>query len=93
MKWTRTSTAGIAITIATITIETARRGLHAIFTDRFGWMLNQTPFHYLLVWLTVQPVDPTVTSMLARLPSALAGSLTVLVVYVLGIAGLVFVSG
>jgi hypothetical protein len=67
-----------------LSIETAQRGLNAIFTDRFGWMLNQPPLHYILVWLSVQPVDPVTTSMLARLPSALAGSLTVLVVYGLG---------
>jgi hypothetical protein len=67
-----------------LSIETAQRGLNAIFIDRFGWMLNQPPLHYILVWLSVQPVDPVTTSMLARLPSALAGSLTVLVVYGLG---------
>lgn len=65
-------------------IEVAQRGLSAIFTDRFGWMRVQTPLHYVLVWLTIQPVDPTQTAFLVRLPSALAGSLTPLVVYSLG---------
>lgn len=65
-------------------IEVAQRGLNAIFTDRFGWMHVQTPLHYLQVWLTIQPVDPTITSLLVRLPSALAGALTVPVVYALG---------
>ena len=65
-------------------VEMAQRGLSAIFTDRFGWMHVQTPLHYLLVWLTLQPVDPVATSALVRLPSALAGALTVLVVYGLG---------
>src|SRR5688572_16956861 len=65
-------------------IEVAQRGLNAIFTDRFGWMNVQTPLHYLQVWLTIQPVDPTVTSFLVRLPSAVAGSLTPLLVYALG---------
>src|SRR5438477_10008090 len=67
-----------------LSIETAQRGLNAIFTDRFGWMLVQTPLHYFLVWLTIQPADPTSTSFLVRLPSALAGSLTILVVYGIG---------
>src|SRR5215216_853382 len=57
-------------------IEVAQRGLNAIFTDRFGWMNVQTPLHYFQVWLTMQPVDPTATSILVRLPSALAGALT-----------------
>src|SRR5215210_3274815 len=65
-------------------IEVAQRGLGAIFTDRFGWMHVQTPLHYLLVWLTIQPVDPTSTALLVRLPSALAGALTPVVVYGLG---------
>jgi hypothetical protein len=39
-------------------IEIASRGPLAIFTDRFGGMLVQTPLHYFLVWLTSQPIDP-----------------------------------
>ncbi|HUP27402.1 MAG TPA: glycosyltransferase family 39 protein [Chloroflexia bacterium] len=65
-------------------IEVAQRGLKALLTDRFGWMHVQTPLHYLQVWLTIQPLDPTASSLLVRLPSALAGSLTVLVVFALG---------
>ena len=65
-------------------IEVAQRGLAAIFTDRFGWMNVQTPLHYLIVWLTIQPVDPAATSLLARLPSALAGSISPLIMYAIG---------
>lgn len=36
----------------------ARRGPLAIFTDRFGGMLVQTPLHYLIVWLTQLPFPP-----------------------------------
>lgn len=67
-----------------LSVETAQRGVGAILSDRFGWMLVQTPLHYLVVWLTLQFSDPTVTSFFVRLPSALAGSLTVLVVYGIG---------
>ena len=56
----------------------------AILTDRFGGMLVQTPLHYLLVWLTIQPVDPASSAVLVRLPSAVMGALTPLVVYGLG---------
>jgi 4-amino-4-deoxy-L-arabinose transferase-like glycosyltransferase len=65
-------------------IETARRGIDAIFTYRFGWLGNQTHLHYLLVWLTTLPLDPAASPLLVRLPSALAGSLTPLLVYGLG---------
>src|SRR5688500_15352668 len=65
-------------------IEVAQRGLAAIFTDRFGWMSVQTPLHYFIVWLTIQPVDPATTSILVRLPSALAGSAAPLVIYAIG---------
>src|SRR5213595_661783 len=67
-----------------ISIESARDGLSAIFANRFGWVGNQTPFHYLLVWLTLQPADPATTATFVRLPSALSGALTVLVTYGLG---------
>jgi 4-amino-4-deoxy-L-arabinose transferase-like glycosyltransferase len=65
-------------------IAMAQRGIGAIFTDRFGFYANQTPWHYLLVWLTIQPIDPATTSVLVRLPSALAGALLVPVVFALG---------
>jgi uncharacterized membrane protein len=65
-------------------IETAQRGVAAVVTDRFGWMRVQPPLHYLIVWLTTLPVDPTTTSALVRLPSAVIGALTVPVLYTLG---------
>jgi len=65
-------------------IETAQRGIDAIFSYRFGWLGNQTPMHYLLVWLTAQIVDPAVDGTFVRLPSAIAGALTPLVVYGMG---------
>lgn len=65
-------------------IEVAQRGIAAIITDRFGWMRVQTPLHYLLVWLTIQPLDPATSAVLVRLPSACAGLLTPLAVYGLG---------
>ena len=65
-------------------LEVAGRGLTAFLTDRFGWMSVQTPLHYLLVWLTSWPLDPAQSAVLVRLPSALAGALTTLVVYGLG---------
>lgn len=65
-------------------IEVAQRGLSAILWDRFGWMQVQTPLHYLIVWLSIQPVDPTTSATLVRLPSALAGSFSILVIYGLG---------
>ena len=65
-------------------IEVAQRGVAAILTDRFGWMYVQTPLHYLIIWLTIQPVDPTTTSVLVRLPSVLAGSVAPLVLYAIG---------
>jgi 4-amino-4-deoxy-L-arabinose transferase-like glycosyltransferase len=65
-------------------IAMAQRGIAAIFTDRFGFYANQTPWHYLLVWLTIQPVDPATTSVLVRLPSALAGAALVWAVFALG---------
>ena len=65
-------------------IEVAQRGLNAIFNERFGWMQLQAPLHYLLVWLTIQLVDPADTTVLVRLPSVIAGALTIPVVYALG---------
>lgn len=58
-------------------LEWAQDGLWA--------MPNPSTFLYNLVtWLTLQPVDPASTSLLVRLPSALAGSLTSLLVYGVG---------
>ncbi|HEX8599265.1 MAG TPA: glycosyltransferase family 39 protein [Chloroflexia bacterium] len=65
-------------------LEVAQYGPGFFFTDRFGWMRVQTPLHYLTVWLTTLFADPTATAALVRLPSALAGALTPLVVYALG---------
>ncbi|MEA2573437.1 MAG: mannosyltransferase [Chloroflexia bacterium] len=65
-------------------VDVAQRGITAILTDRFGWMRVQTPLHYLLVWLSIQPLDPTASAVLVRLPSVLAGLLTPAVVYGLG---------
>ncbi len=65
-------------------IETAQRGVAALLTDRFGWMHVQTPLHYGLVWLTIQPFDPVLSTWLVRLPSLLAGTLTPLLVYGVG---------
>jgi 4-amino-4-deoxy-L-arabinose transferase-like glycosyltransferase len=65
-------------------IEGARLGVQGFTGGCFGWICNQTPLHYLLVWLTIQPVDPAASGALVRLPSAIAGGLTCLVVYGLG---------
>ncbi|MDQ3929001.1 MAG: glycosyltransferase family 39 protein, partial [Chloroflexota bacterium] len=65
-------------------LEVAQYGPDFFFTDRFGWMRVQTPLHYLIVWLTTLLADPTATAVLVRLPSALAGALTPLVVYGIG---------
>jgi 4-amino-4-deoxy-L-arabinose transferase-like glycosyltransferase len=65
-------------------VETVQRGWDAIFGYRFGWVGNQTPLHYLLVWLTAQAADPAETAMWVRLPSVLAGALLVPVTYRLG---------
>jgi len=65
-------------------IETARNGLAFVFTNHFGWVGNQTSWHYALIWLLVQPLDPVASTILVRLPSALAGAFLPLVVYGLG---------
>src|SRR3954464_3983521 len=62
-------------------IETARNGLAFVFTNHFGWVGNQTSWHYALIWLLVQPLDPVASTILVRLPSALAGAFLPLVVY------------
>ncbi|HEX9991257.1 MAG TPA: glycosyltransferase family 39 protein [Chloroflexia bacterium] len=66
-------------------LEAAQRGPLAVFTDRFGWMYNETPWRYMLTWLTAQIADPAATSVFVRLPSVLAGSLLPVVVYALGL--------
>ena len=68
-------------------IALAQRGLGAIFGDRFGMFAEHTPWHYLMVWLTIQPLDPTMTSVLVRLPAALAGALLVPLVFAWGASG------
>ena len=65
-------------------LEVAQYGPGFFFTDRFGWMRVQTPLHYFTVWLTTLLADPTATAFFVRLPSALAGALTPVVVYALG---------
>jgi uncharacterized membrane protein len=65
-------------------IAVAQRGLAASFGDRFGMFAEHTPWHYRLVWLTVQPLDPTTSSVLVRRPAALTGALLVPVVFALG---------
>jgi uncharacterized membrane protein len=47
-------------------------------------MLVQTPLHYLMVWLTSLPIDPTSSTVLVRLPSVIAGTLLVPTTYALG---------
>lgn len=58
-------------------IESVEGGLPAVFSFR-------TFLYYFMIWWPVQLVDPTTTSVLLRLPSALAGSLMPIVVYGLG---------
>jgi 4-amino-4-deoxy-L-arabinose transferase-like glycosyltransferase len=65
-------------------IGTPLLGIPAIFNYRFGLLGNQTPLYYLLVWLSLQPADPAVTAFWVRLPSAVAGALTVPAIYLLG---------
>src|SRR5438477_4388529 len=65
-------------------LDAAGLGIPAIFTGRFGYLSNQTPLHYFIVWFTMQPADPTTTALLVRLPSALVGALTALLTYGLG---------
>ena len=65
-------------------LEGARLGPNTIFGDRFGWLHLQTSGHYFLLWLTTLIADPATTGFFVRLPSALAGAATPLVVYGLG---------
>jgi len=62
-------------------LDGAAIGIPGIFENHFGWVGNQTPLHYLILWLASLPIDPTVSSVLVRMPSALPGALTPLVVY------------
>lgn len=65
-------------------LDGASIGFPAFIWDRFGYVANQTPLHYLIVWITSILADPASTTILVRLPSAIAGALTILVVYALG---------
>ncbi len=67
-----------------LSIQTAHSGLSFIFTNRFGWIGTQTSWYYALIWLVSQPLDPAISSVFVRLPSALAGIFLPLVVYGLG---------
>lgn len=65
-------------------LEAAGRGFPTFLTDRFGWMSVQTPLHYFIVWLTSLIVDPTVSAIVVRLPSALAGAAAVALLFAVG---------
>lgn len=65
-------------------LDVAGRGFPAFLTDRFGWMSVQTPLYYFVVWLSSLPIDPTVSAVFVRLPSALAGAISVLALYGIG---------
>src|SRR5688500_7029200 len=65
-------------------LEGARLGLESIFSGRFGWIANQTPLHYIIVWMTIQAADPAVTGIWVRLPSALAGVMATIATYGVG---------
>lgn len=65
-------------------IEAAQRGVDRILNACAGWMCNQTPGHFLLTWLTLQPADVTLTTFWVRLPSVLAGALAPVVTFGLG---------
>lgn len=51
---------------------------------RFGYVANQTPLHYFMLWITSSLADPASTSIFVRLPSALGGALSIPVMYLLG---------
>jgi 4-amino-4-deoxy-L-arabinose transferase-like glycosyltransferase len=65
-------------------VDGAALGFPDMLTGRYGWLANQTPFHYFIVWLSTLPASPVDTTIWVRLPQALAGALTPLVVYGLG---------
>ncbi|MGA7730772.1 MAG: glycosyltransferase family 39 protein, partial [Chloroflexia bacterium] len=86
---------GLALRLATLdahgywgdevnSLDGASIGFPDMIWGRFGYVANQTPLHYIIVWLTSTLADPAATSILVRLPSALAGALTILAVYALG---------
>jgi len=65
-------------------LDGAALGFPTIISGRFGYVANQTPLHYVIVFFTSQLADPRLTSIFVRLPSAIAGSLSIVVVYMLG---------
>lgn len=65
-------------------LDISSLGVPTFITDRFGYAANQTPLHYGIVWLTSLLADPSTTTIIGRLPSALAGALTIPLVYALG---------
>ncbi|HET9492831.1 MAG TPA: glycosyltransferase family 39 protein [Chloroflexia bacterium] len=65
-------------------LDVVSLGFPTFVTQREGHLANQTPGHYLIVWLTSLLADPATTTVFGRLPSALAGALTVPVLYALG---------
>ncbi|MEO8286912.1 MAG: glycosyltransferase family 39 protein [Chloroflexota bacterium] len=65
-------------------LDGASLGFPTFISGRFGYHANQPPLHYALVWLTSLMADPTTTTFVGRLPSALAGAFTVPVIYGLG---------
>jgi 4-amino-4-deoxy-L-arabinose transferase-like glycosyltransferase len=67
-----------------ISVEVARGGPADIIASRFGWVGNQTPAYYLVLWVLTQVADPVQTSAFVRLPSVIAGALAVPVLYLLG---------
>src|SRR5438477_8761338 len=65
-------------------LDISSLGIPTFITDRFGYAANQTPLHFGIVWLTSLLADPATTTVIGRLPSALAGALTIPLVYALG---------
>jgi 4-amino-4-deoxy-L-arabinose transferase-like glycosyltransferase len=67
-----------------LAIEVAQGGPQAIFSNRFGWLGNQTPAYYLVLWVLTLVTDPAQTPAFVRLPSVIVGTLAVPVLYLLG---------
>ena len=67
-----------------VSLDISSLGIPTFVTNRFGYAANQPPLHYAVVWLTSLLADPTTTTVLGRLPSALAGAFTIPLVYALG---------
>jgi hypothetical protein len=65
-------------------VEVAQSGPAAILANRFGWLGNQTPGYYLVLWLLTLMGDPSQTAVFVRLPGVLAGTLAVPMLYLLG---------